>query len=70
MALGEKVGPADAARLAALLEATTGEALLAVGRSIDSQRVLDDALRIYQRAWTFYQSASAAKKKKLPRLRG
>ena len=51
VALATAVGEADPAYLEALLTATTEEALRAVGRRIDSQRVLDDTLRTYQTAW-------------------
>lgn len=61
--LAAKVGKPDAKLLAGLLAGTSDAELVAVGKTIDTSRIVKDASRIYAEAWAWWSSASAAERR-------
>ncbi|MEI7892581.1 MAG: hypothetical protein WCI05_05795 [Myxococcales bacterium] len=58
----QEVGAPDPTLLDALLQGTSTEALIEVGRTIRTARVVTDGVRIYGEAWSFWKGASAAQR--------
>ena len=63
--LAKQVGPADEGLLEAIVDGTSNEKLVESGARILTKRIVTDGARLYQDAWTFFETATPAQKKTL-----
>ena len=61
--LAEEVGKHDRKKLDAVIAGTSNDALVKIGTSILTSRVVTDGLRLYTEAWHFWERATAPQKK-------
>jgi hypothetical protein len=60
--LSKEIGKPDMKLLAGLLAGMTPAQLVAIGRTIDTRRIIKDAIRIYGEAWAWWKGASKAER--------
>jgi hypothetical protein len=61
-ALSKEVGKPNMTLLAGLVAGMTPAQLVAIGRTIDTKRIVKDTTRVYGQAWAWWQGAGAAER--------
>lgn len=59
----ERIGDPNPKLVAGRIAGTSDERLIEIGRTIDTKRIVTDAIRIYGEAWAWWQAATPAEHK-------